>query len=156
MSAFTGPLIIEEIVPGRRWRLAQPIRYEAGREGSGHWIMVPAGTETDGASIPTALRLVLAVWGSYGRAACLHDWLYRLIRETDHLIFDLADGFAPHPHFRAAWEAGVIIADPHEARRWADAEFHIAMIACGTSPALAWVLWATVRLFGARYCRPPR
>lgn len=30
MSVFTGPLVIEEIVPGRLWRLRAPIRYALG------------------------------------------------------------------------------------------------------------------------------
>lgn len=128
MSAFTGPLVIEEIAPGRRWRLVQPIRYEAGAKGSGIWIEVPAGFETDGATLPAALRLFLAVWGSYGRAACLHDYLYSCLR------------------------AGCRV----PSRRWADDEFHTAMIACGTSRTLAWAMWAAVRLFAASAARPCR
>ena len=154
MSAFTGPLVIEEVQPGRRWRLREPIRYEAGREGSGHWIVVPAGTETDGASIPAALRLILAVWGSYGRAACIHDYLYRIIRTGEQIVTDERGFDLSHRDFGAARSAGVNLADPRAARRWADDEFYTAMRACGTSRGLAFMIWATVRLFGARYCRP--
>lgn len=149
MSAFTGPLVIEEVQPGRRWRLVQPIKYEAGREGSGMWITVPAGTETDGASIPAALRLILAVWGSYGRAACLHDWLYSAITFR-HLVGWRVRTDPVQPDVAHAYMASGLVC----ARRWADGEFHIAMRACGTSRVLAWSIWAAVRLFGARYCRP--
>ncbi len=128
MSAFTGSLIIEELQPGKLWRLVEPLRYEAGDEGSGRLIEVPAGFETDGATLPAALRLVLAVWGTYGRAACIHDFGYRLL-----------DAGAPHPQMPT--------------RRAADAEFHIAMRACGTGPALAIIMWAAVRLFGGLYLR---
>lgn len=132
MSRFTGPLVIEELRPGRRWRLREPIVYEVGAEGSGVTIVVPAGTETDGATLPAALRLILAVWGTYGRAAAMHDYLYAALRT----------GLPPE-----GWSAPLD-------RDWADAEFHTAMIACGTSRPLAWTIWAAVRLFGARFARP--
>ena len=156
MSTFTGSLVIEEVVPGRRWRLAQPIRYEAGAKGSGKVITVPAGFETDGATIPAALRTMLAVWGSYGRAACLHDYLYSISRygklwTTDHYGADDI-----HPAYDASniQYIGVNMEFIGSyAREWADAEFHRAMIACGTSRPLAWVIWAAVRLFGSRYFR---
>jgi hypothetical protein len=141
MSQFTGPLVIKEVIPGRRWQLVEPIRYEAVAEGSGIVIEVPAGFETDGATIPAALRVVLAVWGTYGRAACVHDFLYGLIRAGDQ---------------RGLWETMPCINAPcaSTARRWADAEFRTAMRACGTRPTLAWLIWASVSLFGARYCKP--
>lgn len=123
MSKFTGPLVIEELEPGRRWALHETIRYEAGFEGSGRMIWVPVGFETDGATLPAPLRLVLAVWGTYGRAAVIHDYAYRCLRAGK-----------PHPEMPT--------------RRAADAEFHTAMRACGTSAWLAWIMWAAVRVFG--------
>jgi hypothetical protein len=143
MSAFTEPLQIEEVIPGKRWRLLGEIRYEARVEGSGQWIVVPAGFETDGATLPAALRLVLAVWGTYGRAACVHDFLYGLIR---HKAWDdqAFAALAGKP------------ADPLMVRAWADAEFHTAMIACGTSRPLAWLMWAAVRAFGGFYLAQSR
>lgn len=128
MSVFTGSLIIEEIVPGRRWRLCEPIRYEAGTEGSGNWIVVPKGFETDGASLPRFLRLFLSVWGTYGRAACVHDYLYAAMSK---------------PKYQ---ETVVLSKGRH--RRFADREFYTAMIACGTSKPLAFLMWAAVRVFG--------
>lgn len=148
MSAFTGSLVIEEAVPGRRWRLVAPLRYEAGAKGSGVWIEVPAGFETDGATLPAALRLVLAVWGTYGRAACIHDYLYGLIscgQQREHPAFA---GLA------VSW--GEATSDPALARAWADHEFRIAMRACGTHPTLAWLMWAAVRAFGGFYLAQPQ
>jgi len=128
MSAFTGTLVIEEIKPGRLWRLCEPIRYEAGAKGSGRWIVIDKGFVTDGATIPAFVRLFLAVWGTYGRAACLHDYGYSLLRA----------GF-PHPNMPS--------------RKACDDEFHRAMIACGTRPLLALLMWAAVRLCGWMYFR---
>lgn len=129
MSIFTGSLVIEELRPGRLWRLAQPLHYEVGAEGSGKWIEVPAGFQTDGATLPAPLKLMLAVWGTYGRAACLHDYCYgQLLNGTP-----LAD---------------------IPTRQAADNEFHIAMRACGTGKALAFIMWAAVRAFGWIYINP--
>ncbi len=151
MSAFTGSLVIKEIVPGRKWRLLQAIRYEAGAKGSGRLIEVPAGFETDGATIPAPLRAVLAVWGSYGRAACLHDYFYSILREGRLRTCDPDGGERLHPAFEAAPIGGCSVNRSYvAARRWADAEFYRAMRACGTSRSLAWLMWAGVRLCGGR------
>jgi hypothetical protein len=123
MSAFTGLLVIAEIEPGRRWRLASELQYEAGVLGSGRWITVPEGFETDGATIPRLLRVVLAVWGTYGRAACIHDLGYRMLCEGK-----------PHVEMPT--------------RKACDYEFLIAMRACGTRASLALLMWAAVRTFG--------
>ena len=155
MSQFTGSLIIEEVQPGRRWRLVEPIRYEVGSEGSGVVIEVPAGTETDGATIPAALRLMLAVWGTYGRAACIHDYLYSILRDGQLWTSDVYGRDVIHPAFQGLGPIGCSMLEyPSWARRWADQEFYLAMRACGTRPALAWIIWATVRLFGGRHIRP--
>jgi len=129
MSMFTGPLVLEEITPGRLWQLRSAIFYEAGAEGSGCVITVPVGFETDGATMPAPLRLVLAVWGTYGRAAALHDYGYSLLRAG-----------TPHPLMPT--------------RHAVDDEFFAAMRACGTSLWLARLMWAAVRLFGASDARP--
>jgi len=123
MSKFTGPLIIEEIKPGVLWRLRAPIEFEVDSEGSGRTIKVPEQFVTDGASIPRFLRVFLAVWGTYGRAAALHDYLYSLIRSKtpNEYAFD---------------------------RRACDNVFFDAMSACGTSPPLKYLLWLAVRTFG--------
>lgn len=146
MSAFTGSLLLLEVAPGQRWRIFDAIVWEVGAEGSGQRIEIPAGFETDGATIPGPLRLVLAVWGSYGRAAALHDYLYSIIRERR--LWD-GDG-APHPAF-AAWDAtsaGLGLGWEASARRWADQQFYEAMRACGTSRPLALLMWAAVRMGG--------
>lgn len=153
MSAFTGRLKIEEIQPGRRWRLLEPIRYEAGAKGSGHFIEVPAGFETDGATIPPFFRVFLAVWGTYGRAAALHDYLYSILRSGNLYLCDPVNGADyRHPAFETHDAEGN--GEVSLARRWADNEFHMAMIACGTARPLAWLIWLSVRVFGAQHVRP--
>lgn len=127
--SYTGTLRIEEIRPGRTWRLIDPLRYEVGHRGSGLWIEVPSGFITDGASVPPWARPWLAVWGTYGRAAVVHDYLYRRLRGRD-----------PHEHALT--------------RALADAVFFEAMRPLGTAYWLRWVLWAAVRVGGGSGARP--
>ena len=80
MSAFTGPLSLTELdADWRLWRLDQPLTYEVGALGSGRAITAPAGTITDGASVPQPLWACLPAWGAYSRAAVIHDRLCYLI-----------------------------------------------------------------------------
>src|SRR5438046_8797712 len=50
--------------------------YEVGAEGSGDRVDVAIGFQTDFATVPRPLWIVLPKWGRYGNAAVLHDWLY--------------------------------------------------------------------------------
>jgi hypothetical protein len=116
VSAFTGPLTITHVdVDWRLWILEQPLCYEVGEEGSGRTITAPTGFRTDGASVPRFLWAVLPTWGSYSRAAVIHDYL----------LDCLASG-KPHP----------------EAPTRADADhvFREAMIVCGVPPLLRGLL----------------
>jgi len=122
-SPYTGSLVLEEITPGRLWRVLEPLAYEVEPRGSGGIITVPARTETDGATIPALLRLVLAVWGTYGRAALIHDFLYGRLAAGD-----------PHP-----------LAPTRAA---ADRIFRQAMAPLGTPLWLRWLIWAAVRIGG--------
>lgn len=62
------------------WRLDKPLHYEAGDEGSEHWIVVPKDFVTDGASIPKFLQAIYKPEGLYFRAAIIHDYLVRCYR----------------------------------------------------------------------------
>ncbi len=123
MSAFTEELTVTELdLDWRRWRLEQPLIYEVGAEGSGLAITVPAGFITDGASVPRALWSLLPSWGSYSRAAVVHDFLC--------VALDRGAPLALAP-----------------TRREADAIFYEAMGVCGTPWLTRLAMWAAVRLF---------
>lgn len=81
MSRFTSPLRLEDTgvdCEGRViFRILDSFDYEVGAEGSGIKIRVPAGFETDFASVPRFFWRLLPPWGRYGKAAVLHDFLYR-------------------------------------------------------------------------------
>lgn len=85
MSAFTGPLTITQLDDWKLWRLEQMLRYEIGFLGSGDMIDVPPGFITDGASVPRWFWWLLPTWGSYSRAAAVHDLIIGHVEDGDPL-----------------------------------------------------------------------
>jgi hypothetical protein len=74
MSGFLSPLRVEAL-EGRRWRILEPVVYHVGSPRSPWVIRVPAGFETDFASVPRILWPIFPPSGRYSRAAVVHDWL---------------------------------------------------------------------------------
>jgi hypothetical protein len=75
MSEFRSPLTLKDDGNGIVMVLDASLRYFSdllGRE-----VEVPAGFETDFASIPKFIWSVLPQHGRYDRAAVVHDFLYR-------------------------------------------------------------------------------
>jgi len=75
MSDYTSPLIVSPTEKGD-WILVQPFTYHVGAKDSGYTITVPAGFETDFASVPKIFWF-LPAWAWIHKAAILHDWLYK-------------------------------------------------------------------------------
>lgn len=72
---FLDPLILEYI-DGRTWKVVEEFDYRTDIDML--WVVkVPAGFETDFASVPRFLWRILPPTGRYGKAACVHDYLYR-------------------------------------------------------------------------------
>lgn len=78
MSQFTTKLEVTPLPGGKMWELLEPFEYHVGHEGSGEVVVVPAGFETDFASIPRCVWSIIGhPTGEYGKAAVIHDWLYQ-------------------------------------------------------------------------------
>ena len=81
MSSFTTPLRIEDAgrsMAGRQiYRVMEPFVYEVGKKGSGWRIEVPEGFHTDFASVPRCFWPIFPPIGQHGKAAVVHDYLYR-------------------------------------------------------------------------------
>lgn len=91
--SFFRPLRLEYI-DGRRWRLTETFGYTTR---PGRRITVPAGFETDFASVPRFFWRLLPPTGEgipYGKAAVIHDFLYRTStidvtrKQADGIFFD--------------------------------------------------------------------
>jgi hypothetical protein len=73
MGTFTGPLRLEYI-DGKDWEVFEAFVYQPT---TGPAVLVPAGFTTDFASIPRFFWRVLPPTGRYGKAAVIHDYIYR-------------------------------------------------------------------------------
>ena len=82
MSSFTSPLIVTPMPDGRRWKLLRPFSYHVGSKYSDDAITVPRDFITDFASIPQLLWMWLPYWGKYGKAAVIHDYIYKTKSRT--------------------------------------------------------------------------
>lgn len=125
MSSFTAPLELEYL-DGHLWKLTAAFGYYTGdsQEAPGSYLItIPAGFITDFASIPRALWAVLPPTGDYGKAAVVHDWLYR--------------------------HGGLIPGCPHVfSRSEADAILRNASGVLGVGALTRGVMWLGVRLGG--------
>ena len=123
MNSFKTDLIVVPLADGKRWRLHEGFTYRCRTPGGtrGDWITVtvPTGFVTDFASVPKIFQSILPAWGKYGKAAVVHDYLYQATGIHHWLT-----------------------------RKMADDIFYGAMVASGTKPWKAKVMYWAVRLFG--------
>ena len=105
-------------------------------EGPSGRFVVPAGFDTDLASVPRVLWWLIAPGGRHGRAAVCHDFLYRV-----------------RP--RVGYEAAGFRCEMELARGQADRAFREAMREDGVGAVRAWTMWLMVRLFGWASWRKP-
>jgi hypothetical protein len=122
MSSFTSELTLTHMDANwKLWRLERDFTYEVGDKGSGRAITVPKGFLTDGASVPQFLWSMFPAWGSYSRAALVHDYL----------CYRLHEG-VPHPEGKTRKDADKIFAE--------------AMKVCGTGSLIRFVMYVGVRI----------
>lgn len=77
MSSFKSSPVLVPHEDGVHWELKEPFEYHLGIKDSGWVISIPVGFVTDFASVPKLLHWLIGPWGKHGRAAVLHDYLYR-------------------------------------------------------------------------------
>jgi len=76
MSSFTEPLIVE-LIGKNEWRVYKNFTYIREPYPDGEKIVIPAGFETDFASVPRIFWPFISPVDKHGKAAVLHDYLYR-------------------------------------------------------------------------------
>ena len=89
MSSFTRKLVVSLEPNGKRWKLEELFEYYTDLLGERKTFTVPAGFETDFASIPKPLlALPFIRWRhKFNKAAVIHDWLY-YTKEVDRKTAD--------------------------------------------------------------------
>jgi hypothetical protein len=114
VSKFVTPLRVEKI-DGNKWRLLQPLVYRS--DVAKTVFYVPAGEDTDFASVPRVPLAFLLAGDSAHAAAVVHDHLYKT-HEVDRAmadrVFEEAALVCGEPTWRAAlmW-AGVRVGGWH-------------------------------------------
>ena len=68
--AFESDVVVREVTDNT-WQLVEPLRYA----GNTDRFIVPAGFQTDFASVPRAFVWLIPKYGRYTKAAILHDFL---------------------------------------------------------------------------------
>jgi hypothetical protein len=78
MAGFLGPLRVEELPDGRRWKLLEPCVYHLKAPDGVEWVEAPLGLVTDFGSIPRPLWAVpgLSPFGRWQKAYVIHDKLF--------------------------------------------------------------------------------
>lgn len=76
MGTFDKPLRLTYL-DGSDWEVFETFVYSTEVAGNKTIILVPAGFTTDFASIPRVFWRVLPPTGKYGKAAVIHDYIYR-------------------------------------------------------------------------------
>lgn len=109
---FTDSLILHyrsEPIDGKWFSLKEPLDYIAK---DGEPFYVPAGTNTDFASIPRGLRWLIPRVGRHGKAAVLHDWLceFRVIprKQADKIFLEALKSLGVGLIKRRAMYSGVV------------------------------------------------
>lgn len=76
MSRFTEKLVVSLESDGKHWVLEAEFEYYTDILGERVYIKVPAGFETDFASIPKIFHSFIEDRDKYNKASVVHDWLY--------------------------------------------------------------------------------
>lgn len=87
MSGFLTPIKAEDLEDGYHRRLIEDVVYHVGGPKSLDRIVVPAGFEWDGGSVPRIFWNLVDPWGKASKAYLLHDWLYHT-QDRSRLVSD--------------------------------------------------------------------
>ena len=110
----------------KHFELTAQLDYHVGYDGSGDVVAVPAGFQTDFASVPSIFWPILSPVGRYSKAAVVHDFLCEQC-EKHHYRSDV-------PGLKS--------------RRDADQIFLEAMTILAVKPWKRYVMFSAVRLWG--------
>jgi hypothetical protein len=151
MARFTEEVTVVNRLSGRvhEWTLCQPLSYRIVDLPESEVVNVPAGLVTDFASVPRPFWFWVAPWGRHGRAALVHDHLYRLGSVTDPVARSLR-----RPSKREAdriFRQAIAVLDRTilgRSRFWNRVPRPIVEIRIAISGFRRWVMWAAIAIFG--------
>ena len=87
MARFTKDVTVVNHISGRvhEWEMCEPMIYRLVDLDDAEFVTVTPKFRTDFASVPRPFWFFIAPWGRHGRAAIVHDFLYRLGSITNPL-----------------------------------------------------------------------
>ena len=87
MARFTKDVTVVNHISGRvhEWEMCEPMTYRLVDLDDAEFVTVTPKFTTDFASVPRPFWFFIAPWGRHGRAAIVHDFLYRLGSITNPL-----------------------------------------------------------------------
>lgn len=152
MARFTEEVAVVNRLSGRvhEWTLLQPLSYRLVDTESSEVVNVPTGLVTDFASVPRPFWFWVAPWGRHGRAALVHDHLYRLGSITDPHSASLR-----RPSKREAdriFRQAIAVLDRtilSRSRFWGRFPGVVVEVRIALAGFRRWVMWAAVAAFGA-------
>lgn len=153
MARFTEDITVANRLSGRvhEWTLCQPLSYRLVDRYDSEVVNVPTGLVTDFASVPRPFWFWVAPWGRHGRAAVVHDHLYRLGSVTDPVA-----GTMRRPSKREAdriFRQAIAILDRailSRSRFWQRFPKPFVEVRIALAGFRRWVMWAAVAAFGGR------
>lgn len=86
LVGFDKDMLTVKTIDGRFFILCEDLTFT---RKNGEQITIRAGTTTDGASVPRILWTEFPPFGSYWKAAVLHDYLYRVTNKPKPICDDI-------------------------------------------------------------------
>lgn len=65
----------KEILGKEHWVVTKGFEFYVGQKQEDHFVYIPNGYLTDGATVPSFLKRLVPTWGTYGAATIVHDYL---------------------------------------------------------------------------------
>lgn len=153
MARFTEDITVVNHLSGRvhEWILCQPLNYRLVDEPTSEVVNVATGFDTDFASVPRPFWFWVAPWGRHGRAAVVHDHLYRSGSVTDP-----GAGTMRRPRKREAdriFRQGIAVLDRTilgNSKFWQKFPKAVVETRIAIAGIRRWLMWAAVAAFGGR------
>lgn len=153
MARFTEDVTVVNHLSGRvhEWTLCQPLNYRLFDRADSEVVNVPTGLVTDFASVPRPFWFWVAPWGRHGRAAVVHDHLYRLGAVTDPIA-----GTMRRPSKRETdriFRQAIAVLDRtilSRSKFWQKFPKPIVEVRIAIAGFRRWLMWAAVAAFGGR------
>jgi hypothetical protein len=154
MARFTKDVTVVNHISGRvhEWEMCEPMTYRLVDLDDAEFVTVTPKFKTDFASVPRPFWFFIAPWGRHGRAAIVHDFLYRCGAVTNP-VADV-DPSMRRPRKREAdriFRQAMAVLDEVILKKsglWSGTLKPFVGIRLALAVPRRWLMWAAVAVFG--------